>query len=99
LVKRPKANIPNNGPYVYPATVKSCSITLLSLIALKSKITANKIKENKKWTCFLVFTCFFDSFFLKSKISIQNAVVRDVSAESALEYAAAIIPIIKSIPI
>ena len=59
--------------------------------------------QDKNYSLFVIFCGVIYksilSIFLKSKISIQNAVVRDVSAESALEYAAAIIPIIKSIPI
>ena len=46
----------------------------------------------------LVLICFFFSCFSNSIISTQNEVVKDVRAESALEYAAAMIPIIKRTP-
>ena len=45
------------------------------------------------WIFFLVFSWSSSLFFLSiSRISILNEVVKDVKAESALEYAAAIKP-------
>ena len=43
LVKIPKANNPNNGPYVYPATVSKLSITLLLSTYLKIIITITQL--------------------------------------------------------
>ena len=98
FVNKPKENIPSNGPYVYPATVNNDLITLSSLIKLKIIITINKTKDISRWTYFLVLICLFGSCLWNSIISTQNDVVKEVRAESALEYAAAIIPIIKRIP-
>ena len=69
FVKSPKENIPSNGPYVYPATVNNDFITLWSLIALNTNITANKTSDINKWTIFLVLICWTTSCFSNSIIS------------------------------
>ena len=61
------------------------------------KITINSKIENPICTNNLVLLLLF--FFSISKKSIQKEVVKDVRAESALEYAAAIIPKIKIVEV
>ena len=75
---------------MYPAALKIELITLSSLISLKIRMTINNIIEKPMWTKNLILFLFeLLSIFKKS---IQKEVVNDVRAESALEYAAAIIP-------
>ena len=75
---------------MYPAALNIELITLSSLICLKISITKNNITEKPICTKNLIFFLFeLLSIFKKS---IQNEVVNEVKAESALEYAAAIIP-------
>ena len=68
------------------------------MIERNNKITPNKTNDNSKWEYFLINICFSELYLLKSIISTQNDVVREVRAESAEEYAAAIIPIINQMP-
>ena len=95
----PKVNIPSKGPYVYPANLKICDITLSLLSALKIRSTAIIVNETVRCNKVLRLRVFL-SFLLMSRLkkSIAKAVVNAVIAESALEKAAAIIPIKKVIP-
>ena len=97
-VNSQKVNKPSNGPYVYPATVKTAVITLSLFIILN--ITMIKKIKIEKPICTINRFClrFCSGSFSKFKKSTQKAVVRDVKAESALEKAAAIIPSRKTIP-
>ncbi len=71
--------------------------TELSFISLNSIITKNINRE--KPMCMYVFLRFVSCLFIsRPNISMQNEVVSAVRAESAEEYAAAVIPKRKSIP-
>ena len=62
-------------------------------------IAMNMIKVNAKWTFFRIITRFSLGYFRSnSRKSIQKEVVRAVSVESALEYAAAVIPRTNTMP-
>ena len=65
---------------------------------IEINITPNSNSDMNRCTYFLILICFFGSCFSNSSISTQNDVVSEVSAESALEYAAAIIPTINNTP-
>lgn len=100
FVNRLKQNRPNIGPYVYPAAINNWVITARLLNALNIRITITKSKLKPMCTFNLVDLEFIGLPFSSSfKKSTQNDVVRLVSAESALEYAAAINPITKNNPI
>ena len=94
---KPNANNPRSGPYVYDATVSKLSITLLLKTYLNIIMVIINNKLIIKCTIFLVFLFCFSSLPI-SKKSTQNEVVREVSALSALLYAAAISPKINTIP-
>ena len=93
----PNANKPSSGPYVYDATVRRLSITLLESTYLKIIIVISSSKLISKCTFFLFFLLIF-VFLLIPRKSTQNDVVSEVNALSALLYAAAIRPRIKLIP-
>ena len=69
-------------------------MTLWSAIKyLKTTMVAINSIEKIMWIFFLIFSCSSLVVFLSiSKISILKEVVKEVKAESALEYAAAIKP-------
>src|SRR5690606_3493927 len=74
LVNIPKANKPNNGPYVYPAILNIAETTESSLMTWNSKITNNITTENAMCTIFLCFTNLGSlgfSFLLNPKKSTQ----------------------------
>lgn len=91
FVNKPNANSPRIGPYVYPATVNIELTTLELLISLNVTITKNISVENIM--CVIVFILrFLCLCMFMFNTSMQNDVVSDVRAESADEYAAAVIP-------
>src|SRR5690606_8151884 len=74
FVKIPKANKPNNGPYVYPAILNIDETTESSLMTSNSKITNNITTKNLICTIFLCFTDLGSlgfSFLLNPKKSTQ----------------------------
>ena len=91
LVNRPNAYSPRRGPYVYPATLKIELTTLESFISLNRMMIRNIAKE--KPICVLVFIILFSDLLISiPRMSTQKEVVKAVRAESADEYAAAVIP-------
>jgi len=91
FVNRPNAYNPRRGPYVYPATLKIELTTLESFISLKRIIIRNMTRE--KPICVLVFILLFTDLLISMpRMSTQKEVVKAVRAESADEYAAAVIP-------
>ena len=97
LVNNPKINKPNKGPYVQDAITYKASMTLLLFKRRKIRMQRMKTTEIKKCTFLRCFSALSFGSFVFSRISTQKLVVKAVKAESALEKAAAIIPIVKHI--
>ena len=65
-------------------------------MASKINIHATNTTLMPKCVIFLIMTAFFSLYLSVFRISIQKLVVRAARAESALENAAAIIPMVKN---
>ena len=94
----PNTNSPSSGPYVYDAMVYIASMTLVEFMALKATMNSMKASVTPMCTYRRVRTARSGEYPLRStpRMSMQKLVVRAVSAESALENAAATMPIMNS---